>query len=210
LISYEPGIMQEHPDSGNFSDEESVRLARAYLAGDRRAFDELIKLHQRQVFNLCFRLLGDYDEADDCAQQVFIKVSRSLKGFRFESAFGTWLYRIAVNTCKNRLTSLDYRLKARKIRIDLERDMDHQSPPADLEDPAPAPDHRLIGSELSRLIQRAIGALPARQRLVVVLRDIEGRSYEEIGEITGLKLGTVKSKLSRAREQLRESLKGKI
>ncbi len=185
-------------------------MARDYLDGERRAFDELIRLHQRQVFNLCFRILGDYDEADDCAQEVFIKVSRNLKGFRFESAFGTWLYRIIVNTCKNRLTSLDYRLKSRKIRIDMERDMDQQSQPIEIEDKSQSPARELISKELDRLIQRAINALPDRQKLVIVLRDIEGRSYEEIGEITGFKLGTVKSKLSRAREQLRESLKGMI
>ena len=185
-------------------------MARDYLDGERKAFDELIRLHQRQVFNLCFRILGDYDEADDCAQEVFIKVSRNLKGFRFESAFGTWIYRITVNTCKNRLTSLDYRLKSRKIRIDMERDMDQQSQPIEIEDKSQSPARELISKELDRLIQRAINALPDRQKLVIVLRDIEGRSYEEIGEITGFKLGTVKSKLSRAREQLRESLKGMI
>ena len=202
--------MQKDTESGTHIENESIRLARDYLAGERRAFDELIRLHQRQVFNLCFRFLGDYDEADDCAQEVFIKVSRSLKGFRFDSAFGTWIYRIAVNTCKNRLNSLDYRLKARKIRIDVETDMDQKSQPVEIEDKSQSPAREVISKELDRLIQRAINALPARQKLVIVLRDIEGRSYEEIGEITGFKLGTVKSKLSRAREQLRESLKGMI
>ncbi len=202
--------MQKDTGSGKHIESESVRLAGEYLAGERRAFDELIRLHQKQVFNLCFRILGDYDEADDCAQEVFIKVSRSLKGFRLEAAFSTWLHRITVNTCKNRLNSLDYRLKSRKIRIDMERDMDQKSQPIEIEDKSQSPAREVIRKELDRLIQRAINSLPARQKLVIVLRDIEGRSYEEIGEITGFKLGTVKSKLSRAREQLRESLKGMI
>ncbi len=189
---------------------ESIRLAKSYLTDDRRAFDRLILLHKRLVFNLCYRLLGDYDEADDCAQEVFIKVSRSLKGFRFESSFKTWIYRITVNTCKNRLNSLEYRLRSRSVRINMARDMDNNRKHSDIKDDAPSPALSLMKKEIDCLIQTAVNALPAVQKTVVILRDIEGRSYQEIVEITGLKLGTVKSKLSRARQQLREALKGKI
>jgi RNA polymerase sigma-70 factor (ECF subfamily) len=198
---------QKTPDN---IERESIGLVKSYLTDDRRAFDRLILLHKRLVFNLCYRLLGDYDDADDCAQEVFIKVSRSLKGFRFESSFKTWIYRITVNTCKNRLNSLEYRLRSRSVRINMARDMDDNRKHSDIKDDAPSPALSLVKKEIDSLIQTAVNALPAVQKTVVILRDIEGRSYEEIVEITGLKLGTVKSKLSRARQQLREALKGKI
>ncbi len=189
---------------------ESAGLVKSSLAGDRNAFDRLIMLHKGNVFNLCYRLLGDYDDADDCAQEVFIKVSRSLKNYRFESRFSTWLYRVTVNTCKNKFRSLEYRLRSKKVRIDTVTLMDENEKIGDIENPAASPATELLRKELDRLIQKAIDALPPKQKLVVVLRDIEGKSYEEIVGITGFKLGTVKSKLSRAREELREALQGKI
>ena len=193
--------MESHADT-----RENDELIRAVLAGNDRAFDELVGLHKRFVFNLCYRLLGDYDEADDCAQEVFIKVFKSLDGFRFESDFRTWLYRIAVNTCKNRFRSLEYRLGQKKVRLDMRDEDDKQQ--VELPDHKQSPALDLKRKEIGRLIQAAVNKLPTDQRLVVVLRDMEGRSYEEIIEITGLKLGTLKSKLSRARLRLRESLKG--
>ncbi len=202
--------MHDKIDSPADRDLESKKFIELFLAGDPNAFNNLILLHKRMVFNLCFRLLGDYDDADDCAQEVFIKVSRALKNFRFESSFKTWIYRIAVNTCKNRLNSLDYRLRSKRVRINVVSDMDNDKKPTDIKDPGRSPAAEAIQKEVGRLIQSAINALPAKQKLVVVLRDIEARSYEEIVELTGLKMGTVKSKLSRARLQLRELLKGKI
>lgn len=202
--------MHNQIDSPVNTDLESKRLIKLFLAGDRKAFDDLILLHKGMVFNLCYRLLDDYDDADDCAQEVFIKVNRSLKNFRFESSFKTWLYRVSVNACKNRLNSLEYRIRTKQVRINVVRDMDNDARQIDIEDAVPSPAAEVIRKEIDRLIQNAINALPARQKLVVVLRDIEGRSYEEIVEITGLKMGTVKSKLSRARLQLKEMLKGKI
>lgn len=202
--------MHDKIDSPADRDLESKKFIELFLAGDPNAFNNLILLHKRMVFNLCFRLLGDYDDADDCAQEVFIKVSRALKNFRFESSFKTWIYRIAVNTCKKRLNSLDYRLRSKRVRINVVSDMDNDKKPTDIKDPGRSPAAEAIQKEVGRLIQSAINALPAKQKLVVVLRDIEARSYEEIVELTGLKMGTVKSKLSRARLQLRELLKGKI
>lgn len=187
---------------------ENHELIRAVLAGDERAFDELVRLYKRFVFNLCYRLLGDYDDADDCAQEVFIKVYKSLDGFRFESEFKTWLYRIAVNTCKNRFRSLEYRLGRKSVRLDMNDEQDKKH--VEIGNHKQSPALAFKKKELGRLIQAAVNKLPTDQRLVVVLRDMEGRSYEEIIEITGLKLGTLKSKLSRARLRLRESLKGAI
>ena len=195
--------MESHAEA-----RESEDLVREILAGNDKAFDELVGLNKRFVFNLCYRLLGDYDDADDCAQEVFIKVHRSIKGFRFESGFRTWLYRIAVNTCKNRFRSLEYRVGQKRVRLDM-HDGDEKIQ-VELRDPTQSPAAELKRKEIGRLIQAAVKKLPTDQRLVVVLRDMEGRSYEEIIEITGLKLGTLKSKLSRARLRLRASLKGAI
>jgi len=98
-------------------DEDTVSI-KSFLAGDKKTFDKLVLKYQDRVFNLCYRFLGDYEEANDSAQETFIKVYNSLKNFRFESAFSTWLYRIAVNTCKNKLSSLKFRLNQRMVRLD--------------------------------------------------------------------------------------------
>ena len=97
---------------------EDVLLVRAFQERDRTAFDKLVMKHKNRVFNLCYWYLGDYQEADDCAQEAFIKVYQSLKKFRFESAFTTWLFRIAVNTCKNTIKSAAFRHKRRTVSFD--------------------------------------------------------------------------------------------
>ncbi len=191
------------------ADRESKALARAFLDGEAAAFDRLIVLHQKMVFSLCLRLLGDYDDADDCAQEVFLKVHRYLKGFRFESSFRTWLYRVAVNTCKNRMASSESRMKKNIVRIGNEPGRDAAEENL-IRDDAPSPLALLRRKELVLMLDRAIQELSAGQRLVVVLKDIEGASYEQISEMTGMKTGTVKSKLSRARLRLREVIKGMI
>jgi len=210
VIELDQHVMQKQRGTSDDMETESVRLARSFLADDRRAFDKLILLHKTLVFNLCYRLLGDYDEANDCAQEVFIKVSQALKGFRFESSFRSWLYRITVNTCKNRLHSLEYRFRSRKIRLSVAQEMNNGTQQTEIVNGSQSPEADFERKRIGRLIQAAVSALPPRQKLVVVLRDIEGRSYEEIVELTGFKLGTVKSKLSRARQQLRGALEGKL
>jgi RNA polymerase sigma-70 factor (ECF subfamily) len=202
--------MQYRQEPENGGELESNRLVESFLSGDRNAFDRLIRLHQGRVFNLCYRFIGDYDDADDCAQEVFIKVHRSLGSFRFESSFSTWLYRVTVNTCKNRLNSLEYRIKSRRIRMEVAKDPNIAARRADIPGNPITPAIELIRKEIDLLIQKAVDALPVEQKMVVVLRDFDGRSYEEIAEITGFPLGTVKSKLSRARLQLSETLKGKV
>lgn len=205
------GVMRNSYGTHTDIERKSIQLVQAFLQDDKNAFDQLILLRERMVFNLCYRFLGNYEDADDCAQDVFLKVYRSLKKFRFESNFTTWLYRITVNTCKNKLNSLDYRLRFKKMRINNNRPQEedaHQS--MEIGDERYSPDSSLKRKEISQLIQEAVNRLPIPQKMVVVLRDMEGRSYEEIVEITGFKLGTVKSKLSRARQELREMLRGRV
>lgn len=189
---------------------EDAVLIRAYQGGDKAAFDRLVLKHHHRLFNLCYRFLGDYQEANDSAQETFIKVYRSLKKFRFESTFSTWLYRIAVNTAKNRLKSAEYRWKKKTVPLDNSVSPDHSSPAAGIQDETGSPAMELENKERMRLIQEAINALPPEQKEVVTLRDIEGLSYEEIIEITGVNPGTVKSRLARARPELRKRLRSVI
>lgn len=192
-------------DRPEISLEEDAILVRAFQAGNKTSFDEIVLRHKDRIFNLCYRFLGDYQEANDCAQETFVKAFKSVASFRFESAFATWLYRIAVNTCKNRLNSWSYRLRKRMLRIgepESENDVGACDPP----NGSPGPGLRLEHKESEMLVQKAINTLPADQRAVVLLRHIEGLSYEDIVAITGYNLGTVKSKLSRARSQLKDRL----
>jgi RNA polymerase sigma-70 factor (ECF subfamily) len=192
--------------SENLSSDEDVIDIRDFLSGDRLAFDRLVTRHADRVFNLCCRLLGDRDEADDCAQEIFVKIFRNVKRFRLESRFSTWVYSIAVNTCRNRRKSAEFRFWRRIIRFggDSEEEGGVLSP--EIEDPAPSPLSLLTGREQEVLLQKAMDALPHDQRTVIVLRHVEGLSYEEICQITGYNLGTVKSRLARARQLLHKRL----
>ena len=191
-------------------EHDNIRLVKTFQANDKKAFDQLILLHKKMVFNLCYKFLDNYAEADDCAQEVFIKVYSSLEKFRFEASFTTWLYRITVNTCKNRLNSLEFRFRFKKIRINHSKAQQNGPPSVEVRDDSLSPASVLKRKEIYRHIQNAINRLPAQHKIIVVLRDMEDYSYAEIVEITGLKLGTVKSKLARARQQLRYILKGSI
>ena len=190
--------------------EEDRELVRAFQTGDRTAFDALVIKHKDKLFNLCYWFLGDRQEANDSAQDTFIKVYRSLKKFRFEAAFSTWLYRIAANTCKNRLKSSEYRHKKKMVWLDNPGKIEDGQYAEEIHDETPSPMFEIEKKERTVLIQKAIASLPTNQNTVIVLRDIEGLSYEEISNITGLNLGTVKSRLSRARQQLRKKLRGML
>jgi RNA polymerase sigma-70 factor (ECF subfamily) len=191
----------------NKTDEDRALVEAVCSREDRFAFDRLVAKYQDKIFNLCFRFMGNYHDANDCAQDAFVKAYRSLKKFKFQSAFSTWLYRIAVNTCKNKLDSLPYRFG--KVMVRLQRD-NADDPPIEIKDESRSPEVEFERAERSKHIQKAINALPGDQTSVVVLRDVEGLSYDEISEITGYNLGTVKSKLFRAREELRKKLKGLV
>jgi RNA polymerase sigma-70 factor (ECF subfamily) len=191
------------------SDEDAATV-RTFQAGTKDAFDELVMKHKDKVFNLCYWFLGDYEEANDSAQEIFVKVYQSLEKFRFESTFFTWLYRIAVNTCKNRLKSLEYRQKKKMVRLDNPGKSKSGNTFYDIEDESQSPIVELERKERLMSIKKAINSLPAEQKIVVTLRDIEGLSYDDVASITGFNLGTVKSRLARARQDLKEKLRGVI
>jgi RNA polymerase sigma-70 factor (ECF subfamily) len=183
------------------------RLLRKLRERDERAFRELIDAYGDRVFNLTFRMLGNRAEAEDLAQEVFITVFKSIDQFRGESKFSTWLYRVTANHCKNRIKYLARRHERGKDEFDDERGQDDGADgPMVAPRPSPRPDQQLLGAELELVLQEAIGELDEEQRILVVLRDVEDLSYEEICAITDLPEGTVKSRLHRARLALRKKL----
>jgi RNA polymerase sigma-70 factor (ECF subfamily) len=178
---------------------------------DEEAFSEIVRSYGDRVYNLVLRLVGSPAEAEDVAQEVFVTVFKSIDSYRGEAKLSTWILRIAANHSKNRIKYLSRR-----------RTTNHEgrdgTDAADLPDEgkAPvqahfdAPDVMLEAAETERLLQDAIGTLDEEQRLLVVLRDVEELSYDEIVEITGLPEGTVKSRLHRARMALKDLLEGKL
>lgn len=190
--------------------DRDTELIRAVQAGDVAAFDQLVLKHKDRLFNMVFWFLGDYQEADDCTQEIFIKIFKAIKKFRFESAFSTWLYRIAMNTCKNRVKSSAYRWEKKTVSIERPESSKNGNPFHEIKNGSPSPAKKLEKKERLMLIQNAINSLPEAQNQMVVLCDIQRLSYQEIADVTGLSLGTVKSRLARARLELRNRLKGRV
>lgn len=186
-------------------DDDDEQLLRRLQQRDERAFVECVQRYQAQVFRLLYRMLGDRHEAEDVAQEVFVTVFKSIDSFRGESRFSTWLYRIAANQCKNRLKYLGRRGRRGRETLDDASERDLQEARAQGLAPGhTGPDQVLEGAQLDALVQRGIASLDEEHRELVILRDMEGLSYEEICQITGLPEGTVKSRLHRARLALKE------
>jgi RNA polymerase sigma-70 factor (ECF subfamily) len=173
---------------------------------DEQAFNEIVRLYGDKVFSLVYRMIGSRSEAEDIAQEVFVTVFKTVDGFRSESKFSTWLLRIAANHCKNRIKYLSRRrTDAGEIDDIQERAMaNHGGAP--MQAHIAAPDLLLEAAEMEGLMQVAIAALDEEHRLLIVLRDVEELSYQEIAEITGLADGTIKSRLHRARMAIKEHL----
>jgi len=174
--------------------QEAAFVARL-RQGDRHAFEEFVIAYQHRVFGVALRMLGNRAEAEEIAQETFLRAHRALPQFRGEARLHTWLYAIASRLCLNRLGSPDRRL----VRGD---DEALTAAPSDEADAAA----RLERSERDTAVREAIAALPEERRIVVVLRDLEGLSYEEIGEVLSLEPGTVRSRLHRARLDLKAKL----
>jgi RNA polymerase sigma-70 factor (ECF subfamily) len=190
------------------------RLIRRLKRGDERAFATVVRTYQGRVFNMVFRMVGNREEAEDLSQDVFVTVFQSIDTFRGDSKLSTWLYRVTVNHCKNRLKYLRRRKKhlGRPLDEVAEAELARGSGSAQTTYHAhiPRPDEEASGRQMEVLLQREIAALEEEHRVLVVLRDIQGLSYQEIAEITGLNIGTIKSRLHRARLALKEALERKM
>ncbi len=181
-------------------------LIRKLRDRDEKAFREVVREYQDRVYNMTYRMLGNREEAEDVAQEVFITVFKSIEQFRGDSKFSTWLYRITANTCKNRIKYLARRHDRDQSEYDDGIDRDQAAGSLTAPTQAPRPDRAVEGAQLEQIFQEAIGELDEEQRLLVILRDVEDLSYEEILAITGLPEGTVKSRLHRARLALRKKM----
>jgi RNA polymerase sigma-70 factor (ECF subfamily) len=179
-------------------DDPDAELLDKAQNGDELGFSELVLKYRNRVMGVAARMLGNRVDAEDVAQEVFVKVHNGLKDFKRESLFSTWLYRITANSCLN-----DRRKRARERQGG--RVLEESEPWAP--DPAFDPHAALERRELTRLLEQAIQALPEEQRIVLLLRDIEGLSYEDIAESLEIELGTVRSRLHRARAGVQGSMK---
>ena len=182
------------------SDQELVRRVQA---GDKRAFDLLVLKYQQKVANLIGRYLRDHSEVLDVTQEAFIKAYRALAGFRGESAFYTWLYRIAVNTVKNHLVAQGRRPPGDDLDAETAEQLDLGGR---LRENA-TPEGHLLTDEIARTVQRALEELPEDLRTAIVLRELEGLSYEEIAQAMECPIGTVRSRIFRAREAIDKRLR---
>ncbi len=192
-------------------DAIELRLIEQLVARNERAFNELVRLYERRVFALVLRMIGDRAEAEDLAQEVFVQVFKAIGSFRGDSKLSTWIYRIAVNLCKNRTKYLRVRHSGEQDELEAvaERVPLGEVRGANVGQVA-RPDEMIAGKQVELIVQRAILSIEAEFRECLVLRDVEELSYEEIGEITGLPAGTVKSRIHRARTQLREAVEREL
>jgi RNA polymerase sigma-70 factor, ECF subfamily len=179
-------------------------LIQRCAVGEELACAELVAGHERMVYTLALHLLGDRDEALDLSQEVFLRVFRTIHSFRGQSALKTWIYRIVVNQARNRQRFWRRRRRADQVSLD-----QHVAEHGDLRQPGDgsSPDRAFVRKELASKLWSALNDLPFDQRTVVVLREIDGLSYDEIAFSLGVAVGTVKSRLTRARQVLRHQLR---
>jgi len=171
--------------------EDDYSIIRQIIDGDKSAFQLLVKRHKEKVRNIIYMTMNNSAMVDDIAQDVFITIYKNLKYFRFESLFTTWLYRITVNKCKDYIR----RMNVRKIFSPLDDGFDvseHQTP--------------VENNDISKIVMDAISNLPVKLKMPLILKDIEGFSYQEISETLNCEMGTVKSRIFRGREKLKEIL----
>ena len=181
---------------------DEQRLIHQAARGEAAAFEQLMRQHEGRMYAVALRMCGNREDAQDCLQEAMLRVYRAMSGFKGQSSFSTWVYRITMNTCLDELrrgkrrkaSSLDERIDAGWAPVD---DMD-------------TPEHHAMRSEQRRALERAIQELPEDMRSAVVLRDIQGCSYDEIADILDTNVGTIKSRISRARSRLREILSAQM
>lgn len=174
--------------------------------GDSRAFDLLVLKYQHKIMGLISRYVHDADEVQDVAQEAFVKAYRALPGFRGDSAFYTWLYRIAINTAKNYLVSRSRRPPGTDIEVEEAEYFDGGSALREIENP----ENALLGEELRAVVERAMADLPDELRTAVTLRELDGLSYEDIAEIMNCPVGTVRSRIFRAREAIDKQVRAQL
>lgn len=178
-------------------------LVKRVQAGDSRAFDLLVRKYQHKLASVVSRYVGDWAECQDVAQEAFVRAYRAIGNFRGDSAFYTWLYKIAINTAKNWLVSQGRRPPTEDVQIE---DAVHLDAAVRLKDGS-TPERELLRQEIEQTVTRAVDALPDDLRQAITLREVDGLSYEEIAETMNCPIGTVRSRIFRAREAIDEQLR---
>ncbi len=192
--------------SSGVNAEESLFVLRL-KANEDAAYDELVRVYHASIFHVAYRMLGDSAEASDVVQEIFLKVFRNIGGFKGEAALKTWIFRIALSEILNRLRWWRRRYRFATVSLD-----DHPATNGNgrngryVADSKPTPEEVLESKEQETAIQRALSKLSSDHRSIIVLRDIEGFSYSEIADVLGISIGTVKSRIARARGDLKKSL----
>lgn len=181
--------------------DEKKRIQQA-ARGDHAAFEWLVEQYQTPVYRLCLRMTNNPEDAADLTQESFLKAWKNLESFHFESAFSTWLYRLSTNTCLDFLRQLKRRPTVSLVTEDDEGDEQVM----DVADPTPGPEEQVLNTLDREQLSAAMARLPEEQRQLLILRAVNGLSYGEIAQILGVKEGTIKSRLARARENLRKKL----
>lgn len=186
-------------------EKDDRQWVRRVQAGETDAFEVLVRRHEKMIFNLLYRWLGDYNEAAETAQEVFLSAYRSIRKFRGESRFSTWLYRIAVNHAKNRQKGLNAS-RHRMTPLESADPEEDGGPVAHLPDPGPDPSQEAEQKEIHERVQQWLGSLNADDAVLILLHDLQDVPYEEMAKILDVPIGTVKSRLHRARQALKEKL----
>lgn len=194
--------MSKHSDQVN-----DAELVARFRDGDRSAFDLLVKRHSTRAYQIAYGVLGNREDAEEVAQDVFIRVHRALARFRGDSEFTTWMYRIALNLARNKYRWNKCRGIQKNISIDapIENSNNGEST-FELPDPDGPPDETLLKQEMEQTVLEEIQKLPPIYREALVLRNVQELSYEQIAQLLGCKLGTIKSRIARGREELRQRL----
>ena len=185
-------------------DDEALVIA--CQSGNREAMESLVKKHQRSVYSLLYQLAPDWSDNSDLAQEVFIRVYRGIHSLRNPKTFRSWLNQIVVNLFYDELRRRPRRLPTVSIDAPIESENGESDLVREIPDPALKPDEQSLVQELDQLIKKAMAQLPEQFRTAIVLRELQGLSYEEIAEAIGCELGTVKSRIARARGRLQEVL----
>lgn len=184
-----------------FTDEELVQRIKN---GDMDAFEELVCRYEGKIYSVAYRFMGNHADAGDLAQDTFIRMYQALPGFRGDSSFATWLYRIAANACRDEL-----RKRQRRRNVSMDELIEHSPTNVPVAASADLPEEAAQRHETQRQVQECLDRLSGDHKLILLMREIQGMSYEEIAAVLGCSLGTVKSRISRARNALKEKIKEK-
>jgi RNA polymerase sigma-70 factor (ECF subfamily) len=206
MTSNSTGSVREADAAGNPGTERVDEWVRRAQKGESAAFDALVTTFSTRMYNLAYRMTNNAEDAADLTQEIFVKLHRTIDKFAWRSSFTTWLYALAGNTCRSGLRRIRRVSRAETVHLDAPDPTDENRASRDTVDSAPGPVENAERSELMEKIRAAIAGLEEDFRLTIILRDIQGLSYEEVADATGCSMGTVKSRLARARLKVRDAL----